>query len=335
MRLIQLPHDSIASALTREIDDAIDGIIVTTDFVRNDNSGIGAAGADYLAALGAYNAYGFVPDVDGRAWSVLRERAFARTLKAHGQRVSVFRQGSHRLGEDLRNLGSWLRRLPKPAAVMAAYDYRAIQVSTVCAAAKLAIPRQVTLLGVDDDVLLCQSVKPALSSIKPDHEAEGFQAAAELQRLFRLGARARRREVFCRIVGVVERESTKAVPPAASLIRRATAFIDGHLKAKLRVADVARAVGVSRRLLEQRFREVCGETVHDYTLRQRLELVKSLLRNSRRTGVRIAEECGFANANSLSHIFRRATGRSMRDYRCGPASEPASFSPSAVSTTGK
>ncbi|MGN0832731.1 MAG: substrate-binding domain-containing protein [Kiritimatiellia bacterium] len=369
MRLIQLPHDSIVSALTQEIDAAIDGIIVTTPmdetstrliaqspipavfvdvrnaafesragasaFVRNDNDGVGAAGADYLSSLGAYNSYGFVPNVDNSAWSAQRERAFTRTIKAQGHDLHVFRHGSHQLGEDLRNLSAWLKLLPKPAAVMAAFDYRAVQVSTACAVAKLEIPRQVTLLGVDDDVLLCQSVKPPLSSIKPDHEAEGFRAAAELQRLFRLGKRAKRRETLCRIVGVVERESTKACPPAATLVRRATAFIDGNLKTNLKVDDIAGAVGVSRRLLEQRFREVRSETVHGYILRQRLKLVKSLLKNTRRTSARIARECGFANANSLSHIFRRATGCSMRDYRNRRAYWSASFRPSAVSTTGK
>lgn len=349
LRLIQLPSETPLSAIGNSIDRKIDGLIVTSaaddaanqaiakagvpivfvdvrhplferreasvSFVRNDNEGIGALGARYLANLGGFNSFGFVPDVDGRAWSKLREKAFVQEVKANRGKPHVFGNGSKQMDEDRRNLVVWLRRLPKPAAVMAAFDYRAVQVREACAEAKLHIPEQVALLGVDNDELLCLSANPPLSSVRADHVAEGFQAAAELHRLFRLGVRAKRREIFCRTHGVVERESTKAGPPTAALIRRAVAFIDANARSNLRVGTVADALGVSRRLLEKRFREVRGETLHGYILAKRLSIVRHLLKTTRRTSAKIAAECGFPNANALSHIFARETGLSMRDYR--------------------
>ena len=349
LRLIQLPSETPLSAIGSEIDREIDGLIVTSaadettnraiaqakaptvfvdvrhplfeqrtssvSFVRNDNEGIGALGARYLANLGGFNSFGFVPDVDGRAWSTLREKAFVQEVRSNRGRPYVFRSGSNQVDEDRRNLVVWLRRLPKPAAVMSAFDYRAVQVREACAEAKLHLPAHVALIGVDNDELLCLSTNPPLSSVRADHVAEGFQAAVELQRLFRLGARAKRREMFCRAHGVVERESTKAGPPTATLIRRAVAFIDANARTNLRVGTVADALGVSRRLLEKRFSEVRGETLHGYILAKRLSIVRHLLKTTGRTSAKIAAECGFPNANALSHIFARETGQSMRDYR--------------------
>lgn len=349
IRLIQLPSESLLTTISKTIDEEVDGMIVTTSageaanaaiaashvptvfvdvrnplfekrrdavsFVRNDNEGIGAAGAKYLASLGSFNSFGFVPDAEQRAWSVLREKAFTRAVAARGTRAHVFARSSLQMAEDRKSLVAWLKRLPKPAAVMAAYDYRATQVCEACAEAGLRIPEQVAVIGVDNDELLCLSTTPPLSSVKPDHVDEGFQAGMELVRLFRLGSRAKRREMFCRIQGVVERDSTKPGPPSAALIRRAIAFIDANAKTNLLVDTVASGLGVSRRLLERRFRESRNESIHVYILSRRIAIVKHLLRTTRRSSAKIASECGFPNANSLSHIFARVVGSSMRDYR--------------------
>ena len=349
LRLIQLPSDSLATAVNGAFDENVDGLIVTcesdsvsteliaaahvpavfvhvrnalfekknskTAFIRNDDEGIGKAGARYLSSLGNVNAYGFVPDVEGRIWSTLRERAFRAELEKGGRIVQTFTNGSNRPAEDQANLVLWLKQLPKPCALMAAYDYRATHVADACQEAGLSIPEQVVLLGVDNDELLCSSTTPPLSSIKPDHVQEGFQAAVALDRLFRLGARAKRYEFLCRMKGIVERESTRPYPPAATLVRRTLTFIGENAHVNLRVGDVAAALGVSRRLLERRFRTIQKESINDCILSQRLAVVKRLLGTTSRSCAKIASECGFPNANYLSHLFKRKTGLSMRQYR--------------------
>lgn len=349
LRIVQLSVESAPLSYSRMIDDDIDGMIVSTSadestnraiattqiptvfvdvrnslfeqraarvsFVRNDNEGIGCAGAKYLDSLGRFNSYGFVPDIEGRAWSTLREKAFLRELAARKIQAEVFPGSSSRMSEDHANLIAWLRRLPKPTAIMGACDFRAAQVSEACAEAGLRIPEQIALLGVDNDELICLSATPPLSSIRPDHVGEGFRAATELNRLLQQGTRAKRREIFVRTQGVIERESTKPCPPSAALVRRTLAFIDANVRTNLHVETIASGLGVSRRLLECRFREARGESLHAYILNQRIALVKHLLRTTRRPVAKIAAECGFPNANSLSHIFAKTVGCSMRSYR--------------------
>jgi len=279
-------------------------------YVRNDNEGIGRAGARYLAALGHFNSFGYVADTDNGIWSALRERAFVAELRARGFRAHVLHSEKGRTG-----LVDWLRELPKPAALMAAWDLRAVQVVEACVELGLSIPGQVAVLGVDDDDMFCHATTPPLSSIRPDHVNEGFLAAVELERLFRLGVRAKRRETFCYMRGIAERESTKAGPPTAALVNRALAFIDANLRTDLHVETLSEGLGVSRRLLERRFREARNETIHDYILDKRLAIVRHLLRTTRRSCAKIAAECGFPSANSLSHVFKRKVGCSMRTYR--------------------
>lgn len=349
LRLVQLPGESLKQSVSGPIASEADGMIVTCEpdreslaaiaktavptvfvdvrhplferktgrvaFVRNDNEGIGHAGAKYLANLGNFNSFGFVPDIENRTWSVLREQAFRNELEGRGFAVRTFGEGSPRLAEDRSRLIAWLKDLPKPAAVMAAFDFRATQVADACSEADIRIPEQVALIGVDNDELLCQSTNPILSSIKPDHVHEGFLAATELNRLFRAGPRAHRRESFCRIRGVVERESTKAGPPAAILIRRTLAFIAANATSNLRVDEIASELGVSRRLLERRFRTLRGESLKERILQERLAVVKRLLKTTSRSCAKIAAECGFPNANYLSHLFRRETGQSMKAFR--------------------
>lgn len=355
IRIIQLPSDSLLTVFPGSLDERLDGIIVTclsdeatnkaiaasrlptvfvdvrhslferragaVSFIRNDNEGIGAIGARYLCELGNFNAYGFVPDIDRRAWSNLRENAFVKELAARKIKANVFGGGSKVNLTDSNNLKRWILHLQKPCALMAAYDYRATQVLEVCAEAGLSVPGQVALLGVDNDELLCNTSAPPLSSISPDHVDEGFQAGAELYRLFRLGVRAKRREKTCRIRGIVKRESTTAAAPAAALLRRALAFIDANLRTNLKTDDIANGLGISRRLLERRFHDVRGESVHHCILTRRLSLVKYLLKTTRRSSAKIAAECGFSSASFLSHLFSRTVGCSMREFRASGSPE--------------
>lgn len=64
-------------------------------------------------------------------------------------------------------LADFLTTLPKPAAVMAAYDVRASEVISLCNNLNIDIPKQISVLGVDNDEILCNISTPTLSSISP------------------------------------------------------------------------------------------------------------------------------------------------------------------------
>ena len=72
---------------------------------------------------------------------------------------------------------------------------------------------------------------------------------------------------------------------------------------------------VSRRLLYLRFSEQLGETILESIRKRQLEEVEKLLQTTKLPTEKIANLCGFANANVLRNLFKRTFSISMQDYR--------------------
>src|SRR6185503_3539756 len=70
-----------------------------------------------------------------------------------------------------------VRKLPKPVGVMAAYDYRGQQLLDACRRLGVAVPDEVAVIGVDNDDLLCELSDPPLSSVIPNTQRTGYEAA--------------------------------------------------------------------------------------------------------------------------------------------------------------
>lgn len=261
------------------------------------------------------SSFGFVPHPDGTHWSKLRERGFIEELKPLDTHVATYHQP--RTDDANINQGRlvrWLKALPKPAAVMAAYDALAVRIIESCKAADINVPTQLAVIGVDNDLLLCESSRPPLSSIAPDHVHEGELAADALAGLLKR-RNLRPQTILCTHKAFIERESTKTAKPAAALLRRAHTFISENTCRKITSSDVANHLGVSRQLVELRFREF-GERTLAATIREaRLKEVRRLLRSTRQPIGIIAQNCGWANVNHLANAFMRRFGISMREYR--------------------
>lgn len=281
--------------------------------LRTDNAGIGRAGAACLRRLGMFRTYAFVPDQANSYWAQARAVAFAEALADCGCPVETFCPAT-KAAESLSVLGDFLERLPKPVGVMAAWDIAAAQVISACRERKLQVPNQVSVLGVDNDEFICESVTPALSTILVDREKQGYDAAVILGQMIR-GTRRRLAAPICRVATVVERESTAPLSPAAPLIKRALRFIEENALRGIRPDDVATRLGVSRRLLDLRFRQQRAGSLAACIRERRLKEVNRLIKMTDLSDVRIAERCGFANVNALRNLYRAKYGRSLRQSR--------------------
>jgi len=172
------------------------------------------------------------------------------------------------------------------------------------------------VLGIDNDVLLCEATRPTLSSLHIDPESLGAAAAGELSRLFRAKAPPKQiRRVVDTRIRVAERESTHPVAPAAHLIEAALAFITQHREEPLSVKDVVRHLGVSRRLVDLRFRQFAGETVLQAITRIRLEEAAARIRKTPGPVSRIARTLGFADISYFTALFGKRFGLSPTAYR--------------------
>lgn len=286
--------------------------------IRNDNKETGRQAAKYLLSLGNFRSFGFIPAVPQTAeWSVARESGFRAALALHRAELFVFRQNATAgTGSAWKSLSQWLHALPKPAAILGAWDYPAVQALEICRREGIRIPQEVAIIGVDNDPMICEASVPPLTSIPFAYEQEGYESAAALAQLIER-KRNKHHPITVSISpsAVVERESAAAIAPASQLIKRAQRFIEQNAHKGISTKDVASAMGVSQSLLSLRFREFSDETVLAALIRIRLEKTKQLLAETSRSISHISAACGFRNPSYLKNLFRRRVGMSMRDYR--------------------
>ena len=303
--------------------------VPTSRYLRVDDAAIGRAAARHFLSLGNFRSFAFVHDPRDEIWTRERQAAFATTLAEAGHVCKTYTSSAaaaetaapHTGGSRLsrpHELSAFLRGLPLPVAVMAASDLVATSVLRACEEARLSVPDNIAVLGVDNDISLCTRSTPRLSSIEPDFEEEGFRAVIALENLF--GNNIQINEKPMADVRLVERESTKPLPPATRLVDRALAFITANYHAPITPRDVATHLGVSRRLIDLRFRQLQHETLLSAITRLRLNALCNLLKEESGSLKKLTAECGFGSVVRAAHLFKGTFGLSMSAYRkshCG------------------
>ena len=199
---------------------------------------------------------------------------------------------------------------------MAYSDTRAQTVLDACRMAHLRVPEQIQLVGVDNEIEICENMQPTLTSILPDFDGGGYLAAQLLDDI--LSRRKRPRKPVNLAYGVKEvviRASTQDLKGGGRLVTLAREFIRLQAHEMITVADIAAHLNVARRTLEMRFREILGNGVAEVLRRERLNRVARLLRETDRSISDIAYDSGFASPTHLMAAFKQFTGMTMKEWR--------------------
>jgi LacI family transcriptional regulator len=197
---------------------------------------------------------------------------------------------------------------------MACYDFKGQQILDVCRDLGVAVPEQVAVIGVDNDVRLCRLCTPPLSSVIPDTNRTGYEAAQLLDRMMRrepLGKEA----MLVPPIGIAERQSTDVYALDDPHIVAAMRFIREHACDGITVADVLRVVPLSRRKLEQRFVKFVHRSPYAEISRIRMERACRLLRETSLPLSEIARRSGFTDPLYLSRAFKKYVGVAPRQFR--------------------
>lgn len=286
--------------------------------IRIDNVAIGRDAARNFLRQGRYLSFGFVPPRSERPWSLARRDGFSQELERRGHHANAFVGGRTDDAVARRgDLAKWLRKLEKPAAVLAADDAIALEVVQACQSARLKIPGDVAVLGVDDEPLICENITPALSSIRPAFFDAGRAAAEALDRLM-CGTSAQTTVGTTVVRGrneIVTRASTRAESSAGLLVQRAIAFIQENAKRGIGIEDVRAHLGVSRALMDLRFRQIRNESVLSALTDARLKELKHALRFTDESIGDITARLGWTSENYPKRLFKARFGCSMQTWR--------------------
>ena len=245
-------------------------------------------------------------------WSFRRQELFARCVAAEGGTFSAFQLEEK--PQSLSGLKTWLKSVPKPAALLACNDLCGCRVIEACEQAGLNIPAELAVLGVDDDSILCALCRPQLSSIAPDTEGIGYLAAETLHALIR-GDEVPETPRLVRPLSVKSRESSDAAAVDEWHVRQALRFIHGHANRDIGVEDVVVQVRSSRRFLEKQFKALVGRPIHAEILRMRMETAKHLLKTTNLPLKVVAARAGFRRADYLSSVFQERLAISPSEFR--------------------
>lgn len=216
--------------------------------------------------------------------------------------------------KDGDQVARWIDELPKPIGLMACNDMRGQQVLNACHDIGVEVPDEVAVIGVDNDEVLCDLSDPPLSSVVPNAERIGYEAAAMLDGLM-AGKKSRGQRLYVEPEEIVTRQSTEVLAIEDRQIAAAERFIREHACEGIDVSDVVRAVPLSRSTLERRYAAILGYSPKHEILRVRLNRAKQLLAETDFPIASIAEKIGLEHTEYLSVIFKKKMGVTPAEFR--------------------
>lgn len=260
--------------------------------------------------------FGFA-GMSGVFHSRLRAEGYTAVLRGAGKTVSVAPMvGSAGAAAVWR---SWVETLPVPAGIYCDTDYHARLVLAACRVAGREVPRDVAVIGTGNVLLQGLFAGVTLSSVELPGRAIGREAARQLQARVEGACRGSPVRRWIPPVRILHRDSSATCLGSDPVVARATAYVRPRLAEPLDVARIARGIGVSRRLLEMRFRKTLKRSPYREVLRLRMEQAAYLLANTSMKVLEVGVACGFPEPHHFSAVFRRWHGRPPRECRSSRA----------------
>ena len=99
------------------------------------------------------------------------------------------------------------------------------------------------------------------------------------------------------------------------VVKKAQAYIEGHLDEKISVEHLSSRFAVGRRNFDRRFIRATGNTPVEYSQRVKIESAKKAFETSRKTINEVMYEVGYSDMKAFREVFRKITGMSPLAYR--------------------
>lgn len=253
----------------------------------------------------------------GVVWSRERAEGFRREVEKSGGNYYYF-ESENLSGEEWSNhyieLDEWLLSLPKPVGIFACDDSFALRISQFCTLNNIRIPEEISLLGVDNDELICHLSDPPISSIVTDVEKGGYEAGRLIDRMIS----GEIKEPFNIIIQPTRfelRKSTEKYDISNEYISQVVNFIEDNFITDIDIEGLTELVPLSRRNLEVKFKEEMGTSIYQFILSCRIDYFAHLLLTTDRTLFDLALESGFNDCKNIARFFKKMKGCTPVEYR--------------------
>lgn len=282
--------------------------------ITGDYYGTGEIAANFFLKKG-YTNFAFY-GTDTTIWSREREDGYRSRLAEIGKNVYVYNEHSnirYNSTSNIHDLEKWLANLPKSIALFACDDSFALRITEVCGVCNIRIPSDISVLGVDNDEILCNMSNPPLSSIVLDTENGGFRAAQLLHQIVEK-KELPQFNIEITPIRIERRSSTEGYLIKDELVSKAIQLIEnGNLQ--LTIIEILNTLCVSRRVLEKHFRKEIGMSIYQYMLDYRANCFSEQLLISDLPIMDIAINLGYDDYTLLSKTFKRIYNMTPTQYR--------------------
>jgi LacI family transcriptional regulator len=256
----------------------------------------------------------------GDAWSVRPHvEIFCRSLKEQGY-------GCHRYQPPASNrimpmwhesqrpgLVKWLRSLPRPIGIFTPGDIHSMLLLDMCREIDISVPEEMAILGLGNDPVICETVRPTLSSVDLDAPRIGYEAAELLTQI--MAGKKTKEVILVPPSHVAIRQSTDLVAIEDADVAQAVRMIREFACQGIDVSQISNEIGVSRRALERRFRHYLGRSPKAEIMRIRLVQAKSLMAETDKTSESVARNSGFSSLAYFHKAFLREVGMRPQAFR--------------------
>ncbi len=284
--------------------------------VKTDSQAIAKMASEHFIERGFRN-FAFC-GFDNLEWSNYRKHYFCQYNTDAGFETHVYSSPKNVKLNDWESEQShvcdWLNSVAKPVGLLASNDDRAEHILQVCRRLGYKVPEDVAVIGVDNDPMICETGDPPLSSIALNVEAAGYEAAKLLDHMMNyhlIGGR----EILVSPTHIVQRQSTDILAIDDSEVAAAIRFIKDNARDKIFVSDVVKATRISRRALEQRFRETIRRSIYDEIRQVRVEMIANLLIDTNLPISQISSLFNFTDIEHISRYFKKEKGMGLREFR--------------------
>ncbi|MDD4159055.1 MAG: DNA-binding transcriptional regulator [Proteiniphilum sp.] len=253
----------------------------------------------------------------GVVWSRERAEGFRRVVEKAGGNYYYFE--SENLNEEQWStahlqLDEWLFSLPKPVGLFACDDSFALQVSEICKINNIPIPHDISLLGVDNDELICNLSDPPISSIVLDVEKGGYEVGRLIDQLIN-GTREQPSNIVIRPNRFELRESTERYNLSNEYISKIVHYVEEKFTDEICIDELTKLVPLSRRNLEIKFKDEMGTSIYQFILQCRIEFFAHMLLTTDLPLYDLALQSGFNDSKNISRIFKKMKGYTPSEYR--------------------
>lgn len=291
--------------------------------VFSDATALGRLAAEHLLGRG-YRRFAALPRTDPAETAAAQ--AFHDAVRQAGFKCAVdavhldCMTAADRYAAAMRTIDAWIATWKTPVGIFVPADAIDRIVVQACRNRGVRVPLDAAIVSGEDEEAFCLRPRPAITGIDRGYKQIGQAAAALLDELLRQSPRDRARglpprHILMPPLGVLPRESTDFFAVDDPVVTEAVAYIKSNAHRDIGQEDVARAVAISARALQMRFRKVLARPIAATIRLVRLDKAGRELVQGERALAAIARDAGFGTTARMNIAFRAEMGVTANAYR--------------------